>query len=90
MQPDADKIEKYLELLQGSSVFEKSIDFLERKRDDDDLTWDQLKAEIHKQCRNIDLKEKGQNLKVSQVKTRVDEEEIELVVLETCDILLLL
>jgi hypothetical protein len=77
MQPDADKIEKYLELLQGSSVFEKSIDFLERKRDDDDLTWDQLKAEIHKQCRNIDLKEKGQNLKVSQVKTRVGEEEIE-------------
>ena len=36
-----------------------------------DSTWDQLKTEIYQ------LKEKGQNLRVSQVKKYVDEEDIE-------------
>jgi hypothetical protein len=58
MAPDGDKIEQYLERLTGSDLFEKSIDFLERKRDDADLTWNQLKAEIYTRCRNVELKEK--------------------------------
>ena len=77
MAPDGDKIEQYLERLTGSDLFEKSKDFLERKRDDDELIWNQLQAQFYTRCRIIELNEKGQNLRVSQVKKNIDEEEIE-------------
>ena len=69
-QNDADKIEKYLNLLQGGygTLFHDAKVYLVRSNDAGQLTWALLTAEIERTCDNIKSDEQKASVrKVSQV-----------------------